>query len=501
VNPRNWTLRTRLIAVMVALVAATSIVIGGVMAIVVWQSYSKQFDASVQTAAQNFQRVVSGGAFENGPAQLGVDVGAIVAFYPDSVGTASGAYIAGGDTEHAQTLTAAQLEAIRSSSATADGHPGSCWTATVSGHGAYRFAAVRGPVPGAGLGIIVLGKPLAPLGRDVAEVLVPTAIVVLLTIVLAGVIGAFILRRALRPLRRVATVASNVAGMPLDRGDVHLAQRVPEEDTNPHTEVGQVGSALNSLLDSVSSALAVRQASEEKVRTFVADASHELRTPLASIRGYAELTRRFGGSLSPDVQHNISRIESESQRMTSLVEDLLLLARLDAERELDTADVDLSRLLVDVVSDAHAAGPQHEWDLELPDEPVVVRGDDAKLHQVFTNLLANARVHTPAGTRVTVQLEAPVGDSVSVLVRDSGPGIPAELQPRLFERFVRGDSSRTRSTGSTGLGLSIVSAVVAAHHGTVSVTSEPGATVFRVTLPVHQPAAPARSTALESVPS
>jgi two-component system OmpR family sensor kinase len=320
-------------------------------------------------------------------------------------------------------------------------------------------------------------------------VLVPIIVVVVLAILLAGILAALVVRGALRPLRRVANVASNVAGMPLERGNVHLAQRVPAEDTNPHTEVGQVGSALNNLLDSVETALAVRQASEEKVRTFVADASHELRTPLASIRGYAELTRRFGGDLDEAVQHNIGRIESEAQRMTALVEDLLLLARLDAERELDTTDVDLSRLLVDVVSDAHAAGRDHEWDFELPDEPVIVRGDEAKLHQVFTNLLANARVHTPAGTAVTVELREPVGDRVTVLVRDTGPGIPEALQPNLFQRFARGDSSRNRRTGSTGLGLSIVNAVVQAHHGTVTVESQRGSTVFTVTLPVHQPAA------------
>jgi two-component system OmpR family sensor kinase len=311
---------------------------------------------------------------------------------------------------------------------------------------------------------------------------------VVLAIVLAGLLGALIIGSALRPLRRVAAVASNVASLPLERGDVELPERVPEEDTNPHTEVGQVGAALNNLLDSVETALAVRQASEEKVRHFVADASHELRTPLASIRGYAELTRRFGGDLTEDVQHNIGRIESEAQRMTSLVEDLLLLARLDAERELDTSDVDLSRLLVDVVSDAHAAGPDHEWDLDLPEEPVVVRGDDARLQQVFTNLLANARVHTPAGTRVVVELSEPRDGHVIARVRDDGPGIPEKLRPKLFGRFVRGDSSRARTTGSTGLGLSIVSAVVQAHHGTVSVASEPGATVFTVQLPIEQPA-------------
>jgi two-component system OmpR family sensor kinase len=265
--------------------------------------------------------------------------------------------------------------------------------------------------------------------------------------------------------------------------------------------VGQVGSALNNLLDSVEAALAVRQASEHKVRTFVADASHELRTPLASIRGYAELTRRFGGDLGEDVQHNVTRIESEAQRMTSLVEDLLLLARLDAQRELDTADVDLSRLLVDVVSDAHAAGPDHEWDLVLPDEPVVVRGDDLRLHQVFANLLTNARVHTPAGTSVVVELGEPKDETVEVRVRDTGPGIPDELQPALFERFVRGDSSRNRKSGSTGLGLSIVHAVVTAHHGTVRVESRPGSTVFVVRLPVHQPAEAAQKPEQQPVPA
>jgi len=265
--------------------------------------------------------------------------------------------------------------------------------------------------------------------------------------------------------------------------------------------VGQVGSALNNLLDSVESALAVRQASEEKVRHFVADASHELRTPLASIRGYAELTRRFGGDLSEDVQHNIGRIESEAMRMTSLVEDLLLLARLDAERELETRDVDLSRLLVDVVGDAHVAGGDHEWGMDLPEEPVVIRGDEARLQQVFTNLLANARVHTPAGTQVTVELSAPTDGHVIARVRDDGPGIPEQLRPALFGRFVRGDASRNRATGSTGLGLSIVNAVVQAHHGTVSVASEPGATVFTVQLPVDQPVTAKAAPAQEPQPA
>jgi two-component system OmpR family sensor kinase len=214
----------------------------------------------------------------------------------------------------------------------------------------------------------------------------------------------------------------------------------------------------------------------------VADASHELRTPLASIRGYAELTRRGGAELPEDVRHSLSRIESEATRMTGLVEDLLLLARLDEGRELQQKPVDLSRIIVDAVSDAHAAGPDHTWDMELPEEPLEVIGDQARLHQVVVNLLANARVHTPAGSTVQVVLEKQE-DRVLLRVIDNGPGIPQEQMPELFERFTRGDASRTRATGSTGLGLAIVNAVVQAHHGSVTVTSEPGKTMFTVSLP------------------
>jgi two-component system OmpR family sensor kinase len=474
VNPHSWTLRARLIAVMVALVAATSIVIGGVMFVAVRNALWVQFDAQVQTAAQRV------GHNDGGPNGGGYqEPGTIAAGFAVD-GTDVGSYSTGDATS---SLTPQQLDVLGNLDFTA----GEAVTAKVPGHGDYRFVAERGAV-GSVPARVVVGLPLTSLYKQIAALFGTIAAVVVGAIVLAGIIGALILRRALRPLRRVATVATNVAGMHLESGDVHLAERVPERYTNPNTEVGQVGLALNNLLESVDTALAVRQASEAKVRTFVADASHELRTPLAAIRGYAELTRRFGGELSEDVLHNIGRIESESQRMTSLVEDLLLLARLDAQRELEAEDVDLSRLLVDVVSDAHAAGRDHEWDLELPDEPVVVRGDDARLHQVFANLLGNARVHTPAGTRVSVELKPPLHGEVAVLVHDTGPGIAPELQPTLFERFVRGDSSRNRNTGSTGLGLSIVSAVVQAHHGSVAVESSPGSTTFTVRLPVHQPA-------------
>jgi two-component system OmpR family sensor kinase len=188
------------------------------------------------------------------------------------------------------------------------------------------------------------------------------------------------------------------------------------------------------------------------------------------------------GDLPPDAKYAMDRVESESARMTTLVEDLLLLARIDSGRPLEDEPVDLTRLAIDAISDAHVAAAGYTWRLYVPDEPVAIRGDAARLHQVLANLLANARTHTPEGTTVTVAVSAADRDAV-LRVIDNGPGIPADLQPHIFERFARGDSSRSRAAGSTGLGLSIVHAVVTAHRGRVAVDSAPGRTVFTVTLP------------------
>ena len=265
---------------------------------------------------------------------------------------------------------------------------------------------------------------------------------------------------ALRPLRRVAATATRVSELPLHSGEVALFERVPDAEADPRTEVGQVGAALNRMLGHVGSALDARQKSEMRVRQFVADASHELRTPLASIRGYAELTRRGREDAGPDTRHALGRIESEAERMTGMVEDLLLLARLDAGRPLSYESTDLSPLVIDAVSDARAAagrrpgiaGPTHHWRLELPEVPATVRADPTRIQQVLVNLLANARTHTPPGTTVTVRVrEARRGlPWVTLEVQDDGPGIPAELQPHVFERFARGDASRSRHAGSTG---------------------------------------------------
>jgi two-component system OmpR family sensor kinase len=340
--------------------------------------------------------------------------------------------------------------------------------------------------------VIVTGLSMSNVDATMMRMLIIFGIVTVVALVAATTAGVVIIRRALAPLRRVAQTAGEVADLPLDRGEVQLPVRVAEPDANPSTEVGQLGSALNRMLDHISAALSTRQASETRVRQFVADASHELRTPLAAIRGYTELAQRLGqsGEDTEAVAHAMSRVASETERITRLVEDLLLLARLDSGRPLEREPVDLSRLAVDAVSDAHVAGPDHQWELDLPPEPVLVTGDAARLHQVVTNLLANARTHTGADTVVTTRLSTEPTHAL-LQVTDDGPGIPATLQSEVFERFARGDTSRSRKGGSTGLGLAIVSAVVKAHNGTITLNSSPGHTEFAVRLPLNgwQPSA------------
>ncbi|SER44313.1 two-component system, OmpR family, sensor kinase [Lentzea xinjiangensis] len=330
----------------------------------------------------------------------------------------------------------------------------------------------------------IKGLSLAPVTDVVWQMVRILAGLIVAGSVVVALAGRVVVRRALVPLDRVAATAARVAELPLHEGEVALADRVPEEDTDPATEVGKVGLALNRMLGHVDEALKARHASETRVRQFVADASHELRTPLAAIRGYAELSRRSAGDVPPQVAHAMGRVESEALRMTSLVEDLLLLARLDAGRPLASEEVDLSRLVLDVVGDARIAGPDHRWKLALPRDPVVVPGDVPRLHQVIGNLLSNARAHTPPGTTVTTGLAVHNGRA-HLTVTDDGPGIPHGLE--VFERFARGDSSRSRAAGGTGLGLAIVAAVVGAHDGEVSVTSEPGRTTFTVSLRAAAP--------------
>ncbi|MFD3512590.1 sensor histidine kinase [Streptomyces sp. NPDC058657] len=609
-----------------ALVAVVTVVVGAVTSVALQSYLERQVDERLSQGVQRDHGrgldFVAAPGNPLGAVGLRNGGGVVSADPPDADAPDADAAAEKRVRAHLDKLTPAQVKAL--DSVPRDGEP---HRVTVPGLGEYRVLAgsgdgnvlpgqlppgiYPGPGPGAGpdagrdagdAGLdagpgvapgtgtpssgqpLVLGFPLNGVQETIHTLVVVVVCVTLAALVAAGLAGHALVGAALRPLRRIAATATRVSELPLDRGEVALHERVPQAQADARTEVGQVGAALNRMLGHVGSALAARQDSEMRVRRFVADASHELRTPLASIRGYAELTRRSdeAAATGPDTRHALGRIESEATRMTGLVEDLLLLARLDADADAEEAangpgrpvgrgrpnvpggpngtgrpdgpaqpprallaqeNTDLLPLVVDAVSDARVAGQDHVWQLELPGEPVLVRGDPARLQQVLVNLLGNARTHTPPGTTVTTCVRAEPADGagrgVVVEVRDDGPGIAPELVGRVFERFARGDVARTRTgpagqsrrpgrsrpdgttastarpapatappastarpapatappastarpapvtapPASTGLGLAIVRAVVLAHGGTVGVESVPGRTVFTVRLP------------------
>ncbi|RMB61988.1 sensor histidine kinase [Tessaracoccus antarcticus] len=328
---------------------------------------------------------------------------------------------------------------------------------------------------------IVVALPLAEQNRTLLGLTVLTVSLGMLAVVVAAAATAALVSRATRPLRALGRTAHEVSNLRLDEGDVQVPAPVDAEGLPPDHEVAQLATAFNHMLMNVQGALAVRQASEIKLRRFVADASHELRNPLAAIQGYAELAERPEAS-ADDVAHALKRIHSESLRMTTLVSDLLLLARLDAEPPVELRPVDIVETVLNAVSDAQVAGPGHVWRMNLPDEGFDVMANPGQLHQVVVNLLSNARNHTPEGTTVTTTVAMRQGRAC-LEVRDDGPGVPADVLPRVFERFTRADVARTHSDSrSTGLGLAIVHAVVRSFGGATQVESRPGNTCFTVWL-------------------
>jgi two-component system OmpR family sensor kinase len=467
---RAWSLRRRLVVGIVALLAVVSVAVGVASVVALRQTLMARLDEQVMDAARRSAGPAAGGPQEDQP---GNRIGTLVVRLRDGVVVRAEYVTEAGITEELDDAQVARLLALDLGE-----RPTSV---DLGGLGEFRVAARGAPAQGTET---IAGLPTAEVTATTTNLALIFALVTLAALAFAGLVGTQVVRVALRPLERVTATARRVAELPLARGQVALAERVPDSD--PKTEVGQVGAAFNRMLEHVESSLHSRQQSEEKVRQFVADASHELRTPLASIRGYSELTRRAGHDLPDDIVYALARIESESVRMTSLVEELLLLARLDAGQEAAHGTVDLVPLLIDAVSDARAASPEHVWRVETGDQPVVVDGDGRRLHQVVGNLLANARIHTPIGTTITASLVRESMDAV-LTVADDGPGIPAELQPVLFERFARGDGSRSRDTGSTGLGLAIVAAIIDVHGGSVAVQSRPGDTRFVVRLPLPSP--------------
>ncbi len=471
-----WTLRAKLVASMLALFTVLSLATGAFTVVALSRQLNGQVDDQLRASLINNNRPGAPRQDDDGPRGPGAD--RLVAQLTSSANAGFVSSMHGNI-----VLSPAQLAEIQAAGIGSDAK-----TVDLGGDvGRYRLMAARvtfvdGNRNPVATGTQVVGLSTAPTDATVGRMVLIAVSGVGLGIVLVGALGTWIVRRNLEPLRRVAGTATRVSRTPLDSGQVALAERVAPADTDTRTEVGQVGAAFNEMLDHVDSALNARHQSEQRVRQFVADASHELRTPLASIKGYAELSKREPDVVPSSVTHAMVRIESEANRMSSLVEDLLLLARLDAGRPLADGTVDLSMLVINAVSDAHAAAPDHRWGLDLPPEPVEVRGDDARLHQIVANLLGNARTHTPKHTAVTTSVRHE-GDWVRIAVHDNGPGVPTALQGDVFERFARGDDARNRNGGSTGLGLSIVSAVAKAHGGRVELESRPGNTTFSLLLP------------------
>ncbi len=482
-------LRRRLVLGLLSVMAATLVIVAAATFIGVRTWMVERIDQSLMTGKAN---VISGATDDDRDNHPGRSLND--AFQPwtsngaslyrvNADGTAAPLVSAGGDQV---VLSASDTAALESVPTARGSEP---VTISLDALGTSRAVAVPVVVTDVRSGAVtdsytaVAAIPMSRATEVAGRLLLIELIAISIALILAGLVATWFIRRSLRPLHEVAETASEVANLPLDTGDVDIPARV--HDPIPTTEVGQVGLAVNAMLDHVESSLKTRADTEERLRRFVSDAGHELRTPLAAVRGYAELMRRGAANDPQQSRHAAERIEAAGSRMGLLVEDLLLLASLDEERPLARDVVDLHKLVDDAVAEAATAGPDHEWSVDASESRVSVIGDSARLHQAVANLLANARAHTPPGTTVTTRVWADAATGY-VEVRDDGPGFPADLLPRVTDRFARGDSSRSRATGGSGLGLAIVKAVVEAHGGSVSVGNAapgPGA-VVRVSVPI-----------------
>ncbi len=327
-----------------------------------------------------------------------------------------------------------------------------------------NFRAVAVALPN-NSGSIVAAQSLDDLNQTVGKLGFFFFLIGVALLTLIAIASRLVIKIGMRPLEDVETTAEQIAA-----GD--LSARMP--DANPHTEVGRLITSLNSMLGRIEQSFTARTESENKLRRFVADASHELRTPLTAIRGFSELYRQGAVSGEEPTRELLGRIEGESKRMGSLVEDLLLLARLDQAREMESKPVDLQEVVESAVASARAAGPDHPVSFTPSSDELFALGDEPRIHQVVANLLANARAHTPAGTKIDVSI-ARDRNGIRISVTDNGPGLSDEDQKKIFERFYRADPSRVRVDGEgSGLGLSIVNAVMQAHGGSVTVASELG---------------------------
>ena len=492
----HWTLRSRLVLVIAAL-AAVALIVADVAGLLLIRSYlnnriDEQLTAMVRPVAEprpDFPPP-SANSTAIGSRNRSLRFGADQVFY---------VYLGNGllDTARSSTPDATRPPPLGYATLVARAAQSRPFTVrSADGTSDWRLVAARGRV-----GTVVIGTSLAEVEQTGNRLLVIDASVTLLMLLLLGVVAWFMVRLGLRPLTDMERLATDISAG-------NLSGRVA--DTDPHTEAGRLAQALNHMLGRIEAEVSMRTSSERRLRQFVADASHELRTPLTSIRGFAELYRRGGAPSGPALDETMSRIESEAGRMGVLVEDLLMLARLDRQRPPALRPVDLLEIAADTIRDAHARVPDRPVRLAgLRDdtdtfEPATVLGDEHGLRQVATNLVANALQHTPPQSQVTVRVgrlatlpsaaphvrSGPVavaaGVPLAVLeVTDDGPGVPVEHAGRVFERLYRADPSRTRGRGGgSGLGLSIVAAIVHGHGGWVELDSPAvGGTTFRVLLP------------------
>ncbi|MFL6142836.1 MAG: sensor histidine kinase [Labedaea sp.] len=481
---RRWTLRARLVAAMLVLATVALAVFGVASVLLIRKSQLDRVDAQLSDLSrlinrQGFlRRLPPSGGRENLPTDYRVVLFASNGSPLGSFGQRDGE--TGGPS----------LPAVDPS--TVDDR-GAFTVNDQAGGASWRVRMVR-----AQDGIAAAAVSLETVEATTRQLVAIEFAVGSLLLVVLGSVGFAVVRLGLRPLTRIEQTAAEIAGGDLDR-------RVPEAD--PHTETGRLGRALNTMIGRLSAAMRQRERSETRLRRFVADASHELRTPLTSIRGFAELYRRGGAGDRSDVDRLMGRIEEEAMRMGLLVDDLLLLARLDEQRALDLDEVDLVVLAADAVHDVTARDPDRPVRLNTPDGPVRVVGDEHRLRQVTMNLVTNAVNHTPPGTPVTVTVSSStvdkqtgtpaatagasldgVAEAALLEVRDRGQGIPADAAPLVFDRFYRLDSGRARRNGGTGLGLAITAAILEAHRGRIDLHTTPGGgATFRVLLPLAGP--------------
>lgn len=495
-------LRIKLVATVLVL-AAVGLTLAAVAATTSLHSYLlSRVDAQLQSSSRpittgygrGFGSGFGGGGFDNGdgPGASGTQAGTagrprlpsqfyVVPYSPDGVpdGNAQQLLLSKQSPPDLPKLTTAFITSR-------DGKPFT--VASRDGKTSWRVVAL--PLP-AGSGGVAIATSLSDLGHTVDHLILIEVLIGGLVLIFMGGGGYVLIKRSLRPLVAVEHTAAAIAA-----GD--LSQRVPQ--LHPRTEVGRLSAALNGMLTQIEGAFTQEResrrqarASEDRMRQFVADASHELRTPLTSIRGFAELHRMGAATDEADVRRLMRRVEDEAARMGVLVEDLLLLARLDQQRPMERTPVDLLEIASDVVHDARVVAPSRSIDLQVHTvAPPVVLGDESRLRQVVHNLMTNAITHTPDGTPITVILTTYDGDNPRAVidVADAGPGLTDEQVGRVFERFYRADTSRSRKAGGTGLGLSIVAGIVAAHGGDVSIESREGdGAMFRVELPLADSAA------------